>query len=373
MRGRTGLVATLMVGLIGCTSQGPTTTSAKTRPSASELKQGLNILQSDPAWGVDGAYVKGDRVVYFESRMGAPKPSVYQESYPDEPLNEMDQRFIDQNGTSFMIQRGGDTFIDQSWDQDILEHVAHPADRALDFAMVEEMGVAMKEASLKGTLKGMEDHVYHMVNMSQSTPEHMEGAAEMAKQAEATPRPDEAYNGSCYYNYWAANAAQKCVALCIGRHSSVVAMNYSNCTSTWDEWYNACNHGTCAASSCSGGSCTSNSGMSWICSTWTNSGWVGGNKDVAGFWGREGSGSIYTVSGACSSGYNWDTPAGHECNDDSSFELWEVKQAASYGGGSTAYGDRNGFVYNYGSNGYACECNNSPSGCSGDWGYPSCY
>src|SRR5689334_6709633 len=109
------ILAVPFLAAIGCTSS-----ATDTRPSISELKPGLNMIDiEDPSWGVDAAYVKDGHVVYLEERLGAMKPQVYRDSAPDEPANEIDMRFVDETGKTFFVQRGGDQFVDPTWNDDI--------------------------------------------------------------------------------------------------------------------------------------------------------------------------------------------------------------------------------------------------------------
>ena len=94
------LSAVLVSGVMGCSN-------SSERPTLGTLHEGLNMLDvTDPTWGTNTASLKDGRVIYIETRMGALKPEVFRLTAPDQPANEIDLRFIDQNGISFFVQRG---------------------------------------------------------------------------------------------------------------------------------------------------------------------------------------------------------------------------------------------------------------------------
>src|SRR5208283_2184887 len=102
--------------------------TASSRPSASQLKEGLTVLDSrDPTFGVSAAYVKSGRVVYIESRVGNLKPEVYRSEGRNEPDYEMDLRIVDHNNFTVFAQRGGDNFAESSWNADLARSSASVA------------------------------------------------------------------------------------------------------------------------------------------------------------------------------------------------------------------------------------------------------
>src|SRR3569833_3174076 len=119
---------------VGCTS------SVDTRTPVADLNQGLNMLDtSDASWGVTAAYRENDHAVYLEQRVGAMKPQAYREEAPEEPANEIDMRFVDENGITFFVQRGGDGYVDPTWAQEVDDSLLHPAadsDRICVFGLV---------------------------------------------------------------------------------------------------------------------------------------------------------------------------------------------------------------------------------------------
>jgi hypothetical protein len=230
-----------LTALPGC-SDAPQSSS---RPAASQLKEGVNLLLAkDPSWGANAAYMKAGRVVYLESRVGALKPEVYRNDEPSAPPNEMDLRFVDQDGHTFWVQRGGDAFADSTWNAEIAasRHLSPSAyaHRTADFQLATEAAAAVASA----LPTGFESHAYHLTRFA-STPlptqdsnlklraEHLAanppGAADLARNQAAL---DATPYSSFSYAQWSVFATDKysmglvCVlGVCAASHSS---------TSMWD-------------------------------------------------------------------------------------------------------------------------------------------
>ena len=105
------------VMLAGCAGDASPET---TRPAVATLAEGLTILDaSDQSWGFDAAFVKEGHAIFFSSRVGALKAEGYRAAWPDDPPNEMDARYVDENGDTFILRIGGDRFIDPTWQKDV--------------------------------------------------------------------------------------------------------------------------------------------------------------------------------------------------------------------------------------------------------------
>jgi hypothetical protein len=348
----------------------------------SELKEGLNILDShDAKWGFNAAFVQAGRVVYIESRTGPPKPEVYRNDAPEEPANEMDLRFVDQGNHTFWAQRGGDAWVDSSWDIKMtkeLDPTITPAARDQDYTVAQE-GAKALVAALPAAFK---DHSYHLGIFSEMVPptrdpQLMAKIGEFDQKAPQPPK-EKAYG---YYadSTWTQLYAYKyskptgCFFwVCGGSHSSV-AMYANPNVGAWQYVIAACNHGTCP-----GGS-----GMRADCYSWNGGGWfqygVQQNGETQG--GVTGSGD---GTGGCQTAYAWDSGGyDHLCNDDSAYELWEAKLGSQWTYKGFENGDAIGFQYagsgscrgslcGSGSPAYfACDCQTF-NGCSGDWNTPAC-
>jgi len=362
------LGAAFLALAVGCTEG-----TIQQRPDVSQLEEGLTILKAEPTWGVNAAYVKDRRGVFVETRVGYLRPEIYRLTWPDDPTHEMDFRVLDQKGRVIIVQRGGDTFVDPSWDQDIGESVKayadiNPEERTKDIELAwEALGVAA--TSLPEEFK---EHVHYFRTLGSRLPFHrdpemMARLQELASRADPGPKtsPSESAYASTYYGapIYVAGHAYRGEILNWGDHTAVNFVYSFDGWQTGYIWVYACNHGRCSYESGMNYRCVS--GGSWVpAASWdveTNS---GGNK---------------AVSGGCRSPYSWFTYTKywwgstgdkntHDCNDDAAYELWQAKEGTAW----TSRGDMYSFNWKD-PNGhrYACYCN-SDHHCDGDWSSPKC-
>lgn len=353
-----------IVAAIGCTSS-----ATEDRPPLAELHQGVNLIDvSDPSWGLTAAYVKGDQVVYLEQRVGALKPQVYRETSPDEPANEIDMRWVDKNGQTFWVQRGGDTYVDPTWDAEINATFKNPApalQRSADFALAKEAA----EQIVKALPEEFAALAYHPHAFAlRPTPEDDPNLANRVEEIEAKrPTTDEGYQdwyggGASWWLQGDLYEKKVCyVWICVARHSGVAMFAYAP-TGAWTLVINSCNHGSCPGSGKVNYVCSSNSGV------WRS------NVTLTG----EGNGGS-SVTGGCRTGYSWNSGGwNHLCNDDSAYELWQIKNGSMGDGSYSVYGGPYTFVYNGPGTGgdgswvnYACDCS-SNNHCNNDWSRPIC-
>ncbi|HEY3816986.1 MAG TPA: hypothetical protein VGL81_07445 [Polyangiaceae bacterium] len=372
-----GLGAGLLVAgysvasLTGCSNAAPTSS----RPAASQLKEGLNVLDaSDPSVGLSAAYLKSGRVVYIETRVGLLKPEVYRNEGRGEPDNEMDLRFVDQNNFTFFVQRGGDNFADPTWAQDVLRSegpVATKADRTLDWTMAIEAATALARA-VPATFK---DHVYHLTNFA-AQPNPATDPALLQKLAAfeaAAPKPavgTQGYSGTYSSNVWTQTYVAKWSRglLYVASHSAT-QMFANPDVGTWLMEISACNHGTCY----NGGD-----GMSDDCYSWNGGAWWGSATTGTSFTGAA-TGSIDGANdgmGGCQTAYAWYSGSGsHECNDDAAYELYQGKHGPTNQAGwgitnQSSHCDGDFPACGASPSNFACNC--AGSACSGDWNTPNC-
>lgn len=313
-------------------------------PPIDELEQGITILDADPARGVAGAYRDGADVVYFETRVGYTKPAIFLEEYPEEPAAEMDMRFLDRNGLTFYAQQGGDQFVDPTWAESINETFrtyVPDEDRARDFALAKAAGQAFP-GSAEPALAA---HTFHLrAHGEQLLPSEDPLLLAPTEVAESTPRLESTYATASESGWWylAGGMSHSTVAV-FGSHGSVQYWAYDT---SWKFRMNFCNHGSCTGSH--------------KCYTYSN-GWVN-NPSIS----YEGSTSTGTVSGGCSTGYNWNAYGGeHNSNDDTAYELWQIKQGTS----STSQGNSTSFGWQASNKYYACGYNAYGNG--GRWTAPA--
>ena len=373
-----GLGAGLLVAgcavtsLVGC-SNGPT--SGSTRPSASELKEGLTLLDAkDAKWGLNAAYVKDGRVVYIESRVGGLKPEVYRNDSPEEPQNEMDLRFVDKDNHTFFAQRGGDSWVDPTWGPEISKALTAIPETEADWAVAHEAAAALPKA-LDASFK---DHNFHL-GVFTTMPSPANDPVAKARLTEgAKMAPPEAlaaygtysnggYNELYYGKY---SKATGCFFWVCGGSHTAIGMYANPNIGAWVTEINSCNHGTCPGA------------MGYDCYGWNGGGWFYGvSLTGASPTGTDGAND---GQGGCQTAYAWNTGGNnHLCNDDAVYEMWQVDHGNTGAGPSNSAGAA-GFTYN--TNGscrgslcasgspahYACSCQQN-SGCSGDWNTPNCF
>jgi hypothetical protein len=373
--------------LSGCASHA----SSTSRPSAAELGAGLTVLSSDASSGVDAAYrdATTGHVVYMQTRVGPLKPQLYRDQFPSEPANEMDARIVDENGFTFMLVIGGDKLIDPTWGADMLAgEAARPTDATttdMFFKLAREAGTAFA-ATAEPELK---DHVLHLTNATKTVPsEHPELFAQATAKLQ-----DEVSKGlvtqldSYTSHYLWGNEYDECLFGCVGYHSDVFGWDgtWDSTNGTWASYSGiaSCNHGDCANS----GNVSYTGVTAYSGYTHNNNNWVNASTSLAAIWSEEPTSTLGTTGGqGCQTGYNWDTPPGHECNDDSAYEMWQINDSLSEGNryGLTTQGNGSNFNWYDGqchgvgcgflglgccSASYSCTCG-TYSGCHGDWGAP---
>jgi len=372
-----GITGGLVVGfLAGCAGE-------VSRPTAAQLPEGLSLLDAkEPAWGMNAAFRKADRVIYLESRVGPLKPEIYRQDAPEEPANEIDFRFVDSQNRTFWVQRGGDTYVDPTWNQDIANSISTKiarAEREADFDMAQEAAKAFAQIAPAA----MKDHTFHFSKFAAS-PTPMRDPALLSKLAELeakSPAPAElpanlkekaygAYNSwSWTQMYVAKYSGQVCkVWICPARHSATVMYVNPN-VGYWQMAISANNHGRAY----------NGSGMGYDCYSWNGGGWFQYGVQVTGGTAGDSTGS-WDGQGGCQTGYSWNSGGyDHLCNDDAAYELWQSK----YGnGGDNGRKDTMGgnitFRWNgsgWGGDGsnvyFACNCGDF-NGCDNDWSTPNC-
>ena len=346
---------------IGCTSS-----ATSSRPTIDELQPGLNMIDTeDPTWGVEAAYVKDGHVVYLEQRMGALKPQVYRDSAPNEPANEIDMRFVDENGETFFVQRGGDQYVDATWADDINVSLKNPApddQRVRDFQMAREAASLFAQGA-PPTLKAYSYHAEQYA--ARPAPSDDPVMIKKAQDIEASRPTETGYgNVSLGGSWWLEgdlySKSTSCVFwYCPAKHSGVAMWAYQT---SWQLAILACNHGTCPGGSGMGYNCYSTSGV------WRDNVTLSGESN-----------SSTSIGAGCLTSYSWNSGGyNHLCNDDSAYELWQIKNGNSGGWSYDTNGNGYDFVYNGPGTGgdgswvnYACTCayNNS---CNNDWSRPIC-
>jgi len=302
-----------------------------------------------------GAYRVGDDAVYFETRVGFLKPEFYREAFPNEPAQEMDMRFVDRNGLTFYLQRGGDQFVNPDWASDMDEsfHTYVPdAQRARDFELAQAAGIEFP----KSAPPALKMHSFELASLGERpTPAQDPRLVAKAAELAVSKRPEVAnatWGGSGWW-YLEGDMYTKTVAV-FGSHGGVVMFAYDT---SWKQVLVGYNHSDW-------------SGMSFKC--YSNSTCRAGESTATcqGGWrfnpsfNAETNTSIGVVSGGCNTSYNWNGCGGsHNSNDDAGYELWQTKDGSPY----TSHGDMNSFSWDAPNKHYQCNGNNgrwtAPSAC----------
>ncbi len=340
------------------------------RPGAIDLQEGINLLDvKDAAWGANAAYKESGRLVFIETRVGSLKPEIYRNDAPNEPAYEMDLRFVDQDNHTFYVMRGGDTFADPTWAQDIAASRHAKIDfaaRAVDFKLAQKAATALGQV-LPASFK---DHTFHVTQFAkQLVPSEDPAMIAKTAQISLTPPPAVGPNGEQGYGSYnnggyewletdKYSGSTGCAFwICAAKHSATIQWSWSwNGSAAVGPTFaiNANNHGRAYNGSGMGYDCYSNGGWYWA-------------RTITGSTAGSATGS-WDGQGACQTGYSWSSNNNaHLCNDDAAYELWEAK-----------YGDQNNIsfsVQEYGTHGGAGTSNPSTFSCNypnGDWNTPNC-
>ena len=279
----------------------------------------------------------------------------------------MDYRFVDQNGYTFFANRGGDSWVDPTWDHEIYvsQHAKIDlAQRQTDFQLAREAA----EAFTNVAPPSFENHVFHMASFA-AQPAPIDNAQMMAVAAEmAKTPPTAALNGDTDYASYNT-----------GGYSQYATQKYSGSTGCF-AWICAASHSATLIWTCdwNGSGCSyrsiisaNNHGraynqLSYDCIS-QSSGWYY-NAPIDGSTAGGATGS-YDGQGGCQTSYSWSSSNNaHLCNDDAAYELWEAK-----------YGPQNNVSFAvYDSSwcrGSACGSSPSVFSCNypnGDWNTPNC-
>jgi hypothetical protein len=263
------------------------------RPAVASLAQGLTMF-NDNAAIVSGAYVQGDRAIFFETRRGPETSDAYQQL--GMPKFEMDVRVLDENGRTVYLQAGGDQYVDPSWDKDLAAEAklapVDPVVRAGSFALMKEVVPLLQKVQMPASM---------IHEMGALTTMHLVVKDNMLPGAVAAAIKETGYTPG-------TNAFElhgMCIFACFGDHSATVT-NISGTVRV------SCNHGTCASSM----------------GQWCTGGGTGG-VDY-----HEYNGGTGVASPGCTTPYNWDSGGNHNCHDDSVRQMWGMQYGSQ--GGSTS-------------------------------------
>ncbi len=278
--------ATLALGACTVACAGTSDEPSKPVVAVKELKEGLTIMKTDGI--LSGAFRRGDRAIFFETRRGAPTLDVYRDLDKSLGAFETDARVLDEDGRTVYVRMGGDT-LDPAWELDLEREaklpMVDPLRRAESFELIKAASDELAKADLP---IGVAFEAKALTSMKLAVYDELLRPAVEKSIKEVGYAP--ANNTVEIHGQW--------IIWGVAEHSAT----WRNINGTV---YDACNHGSCA------------SAMSHWCTA------SGSNTSNAG---NERSTSNSSVTANCSTGYNWNsTGGGHNCHDDSVRTLWNQK------------------------------------------------
>lgn len=225
-------------------------------------QQGLTILDLQPDFSFTAAFAKGEDVIFLQAVRGIPTPEGYRVD-PSFPAYEIDARITDAEGRLLYIRRGGDEFIDPTWQDDlIMQDNMAPAERdnVRLFDLIAEASDSLERefsanlgsaatASVVHELKAIRDFgrtARQEVALSESMViDHVNNHGFLRPEAGGggTNGPEDGAKslGSGFY-FIAVHDKSCCLGL--GRHSATRIKKYAGAGSY--TYFDFCNHGDCA-------------------------------------------------------------------------------------------------------------------------------
>jgi hypothetical protein len=281
----------------GCSAE----SGSKQSADPGEIKEGLVLSEADAKSGrLAGSFAQGGRVIYFEAERGEenPRPAMNE---LDLPRFSVDARFMDAAGKTFILSGGGGEVARPDWDPEADD--SDPEERTKDLALVVKFA---DELTLLGAMPGLD---YELEKLAQLA-EELRGMDLVVK-----PSGDVPYACTPGYEHDMTIRYKAAFDLPIGNHSAVRLDSwYLNtfCTWVYQGYQESCNDGTCATALSMADLCYWNSPI-------RSTKWPAFQ--------------VYTAyeNGSCSSFYNpWSTLGGHNCNDDTYFQGYNIRNNAYY-------------------------------------------
>ncbi|MGC4067968.1 MAG: hypothetical protein QM784_25625 [Polyangiaceae bacterium] len=263
------------------------------------IKEGLTVETARDGI-LKGSYSKEDTTIYFEARRGERNPVGVQED-PSVSEYAIDVRVYGRDGTSFLLSGGGHGFEEELWDEGDLNYDAEERTRAL--GIVPALVEALETAELP---ESVEPERTRLTELSAS----IDGV-----ELEHVPEGDVPYactNAFLHQMYVRNKAAFDTT---YGNHTAVFVDSWflgTSCTWLYVGRKESCNHGTCATNAAMSTKCMWSSPMRAY--------------QYPAF-------QVYSAydNGSCTTFYNpLSNLGGHNCNDDSYFQIWNIRNDAYY-------------------------------------------
>lgn len=310
-----------MGALQGCAADPTSSESEKT--TAAGLPQGLTVLPTTKENAINLAFKKGDNAIFIQALRGRATPPSYQMT-EGAPKFEIDARFVADNGRVFYSRKGGDEWIDPTWNDDFARYetmkptrisnealfqLATEAVKQFDVALPAQLGVQAKVLAPElSALRTFGESA--VARFGELKVEHQKKAGVIANEVPyGTNGPEDADFALTAQNYYNVELHDQAIdaTLGIGRHSATRINVWGG---SWLWVHDFCNHGSCAGD------------MGLKC-------YVQYNEAIADV-------KSWTAN-TCKTGYDAFSNDGHNCHDDSRVQM-------------------SNFVYGKTNNGYQAWC-----------------
>lgn len=223
--------------------------------------QGLSLLDLQPGFSFTASFARGQDVIYIQAVRGVPTPEEYRND-PTYPAYEIDVRVTDRDGRLLYIRKGGDDFIDPTWEDDLIVQDELPAltPNAHLFELLAEASDALEAEFARTAGREQAAGFIHEIRAVQSFGKNIREELPrmdslVMQQVEArgfiplfaggggTDGPEDgakSLNAGFYY----LEVHDKSCCLGLGRHSAT-RLKKANFAGSYS-YFDFCNHGTCA-------------------------------------------------------------------------------------------------------------------------------
>jgi hypothetical protein len=291
----------VQLGLVGCDAAGVDSMGPDAGGGVASGER-LTVLEQDEGAGeLVLRFEKNDDVITYDMRLGRkmamPPTSEEMAKDPEQPVYETDVRVLDADGQPFLLQLGGDGFIDAGWKMPAVKDFDEGR-RLRAFSMLRDAVPALRRLKMLPGLEQLRLAAIRIGLNVQTVPE----------------KPDLTDASGSYLQgpvEWGPASVVKWDFLVrkknqgagiVGHHSAVLLRGWSASTNVVFQ-VASCNHGTCADVV---------DKMSTHCV-------------MPGFLADDGTHSRYFYWSACTTDFDWDSTSAlggaHNCNDDSELQI----------------------------------------------------
>jgi hypothetical protein len=296
---------------------------------------GLSVVEMDEAAGkLVVKFENGGHTLTYDMRVGpkmlTPPSAEDLTANPELLTYEVDAQVLDANGQPFLMQMGGDSFIDASWRMPHVENF-NEARRLVDIQLMRDAVPAFRKLKLPASLDQLRLTGVQIGLGVEAVPEKPDLAA-LTPTEKPTPDQDKIgppggalspqgvleSGGSSVvkWDFIVRKRDIKVLGIKVGDHSAVHLRGWSSSSVVFNAY--SCNHGTCASDT---------GAMNTHC---VMSGFRNDDGTHSRFFYNERSTSQGQTPGGCSTPYGWSSGGGHHnCNDDSELQAKSAFHDAS--------------------------------------------